>query len=192
MIKETNSCPHFSTFTCWKTAGNGSLTYSLLTSSLPHKNAPWLRTAPYQELKSPHGLCQADCLVWEDLSLFQSHTICTPLFCLSTCASGLQPHPRLSECHTPLVGVILLPHKRCAYRLLAVSCGDPLAKGDGHPLPDLVLLGLFSMWVKALLHPVLESIVFSSVSLIPRCSGQKWTPIPPAWHTGDLCYPPCS
>lgn len=29
-------------------------------------------THPYQEIKSPHSLCQAYCLMWESISLFHN------------------------------------------------------------------------------------------------------------------------
>lgn len=115
-------------------------------------------------------------------------------FVLISCAiqwpSGIPPTFSISDlwerresccCSTRVVHVDQVAYISCWGHLLVI-------RDQCTPL-KLILLYLFSMWVKALFHLVLDYSVFSPVTPIPNAVGRT---IPDGWYYDDFCYPPCS
>lgn len=130
---------------------------------------------------SPHGQSWAYHLGGEYLFLFQSQcvllrsaSVCilwdwpTPLPCLSPVRKGQNPP---------------LSHKKGARRPISYPGRQEelLALGDWQSLQKLISL----CWSKALLQPVLNYIVFSLYTLIPRCGRHKCVDFYSWWQATD-------
>lgn len=153
--------------------GKGNLLHAVFWPPLSHRRMDLGPvTLPYQEIKSPHSLCWTCHLMWEYLSLFQTQCV-LPLFCLSmcvTCGTWPTPLPYLSSSGKKQ-GLSATAQEEC----VQTECCWERPAGHGRPMPtteaDLALsLPCVS---KALFYPVLAWFVFSLVTPIPRCSGQK-------------------
>lgn len=131
-----------------------------------------LGTLPYQESKSPQGLCGAHRLGWEYLSLFQLEEW-SFVFASSVCIYSTRPTPLL---YVPSPGrgqVFLLHHSRGRQPAMHWPQEDTRRLQGTKPTPDadLALPSLLRV-SKALFHSVLEHCVFL-VTPVLRGSGQK-------------------
>ena len=86
-------------FTCWKTAGNGSLTYSLLTSSLPHKNAPLAPNSPLPRAKEPTRPVSKPC-VGRSVPVSVSHNLYSSVLLKHMCQRPSVTPPALRMSHS--------------------------------------------------------------------------------------------
>lgn len=144
--------------------------HSLTTLSQLHKDGPWAWNTFYQEIKSPYSLCRAYHLVL-GISFLLSGSMNASLSLLQACTSYGQPY--CSVLCQERTGLFLLCHSgACTGRL---SCA-----GNGGTTPSIEAdLALSPLYVgKALLQPVL---VFSLVTPLPRCRGQKCPVLPWDW-----------
>lgn len=94
-----------------------------------------------------------------------SGSMCTTLFCLSVCVNSPQAHPEILVFQTPCGRdqVHSAVAQRSACRLIAPTGRGGQTSSIGTELA----LSLFYV------NPMLDCVVFSLVTLTPRCSGQK-------------------
>ena len=142
---------------------------NLSTPSWSHKNEPWARNTSLP--RSSHSLCWTYHLVCEYLSLFHTQPV---RICLSV-IWRMANLTAISISFKKGMGSFVLWHKRVACRPRAcVSCWEGPA-GCGGPMPTIradLALSLLCVRI-AFFHPVLDCVVFSFVTPIPRYSGQN-------------------
>lgn len=137
------------------------------------QNGPWARNTSLQEMRIPKSHCWTRHLVWKYLSLCQTQhmLLCSAQVCTS-CSTRPKPlpYPYLSG-----RGQFFWESTRTmptGQMPALVGWMDRMAVGDLYILLKLILLCLFSMWVKHILGSAWLH-VFSLETLMLRCSGHQ-------------------
>lgn len=112
------------------------------------------------------------CLVWGYLSV--SSSLYAPLFCLRLYVNGPQAGPWILVFQTPSTAAL----EGCMQANKQLPCASCQERPSGHGrlMPTIEAdLAMSLLYVsKAWFHPVLDCVVFTSVTPIPRCNGQEF------------------
>lgn len=112
------------------------------------------------------------------MSFCVSDSTSAPLFCLSKYVSVLQAHLQLSVFQTPWRrrrrGPFAEAGRGCAMPVAVLQLPRvPTSHGGAGVCYWTWSHCLSSLWVEVLLQPVLDCVVFSLATPMPRCNGQK-------------------
>lgn len=121
----------------------------------------------YEEIKSPHSLRQASCLVWEYLSQY------APLLCFRLYVNSPQTCSQLLVFQIPST----VTWEGCMEANRQLPCASCQRRPSNHERPMPIIradLALSLLCVgKEWFHPVFYCVAFTFLTHIPRCNEQK-------------------